>query len=126
MPGIILEGLTGAGKTHTLEALQKHPSFPTLLQKGRIVFEEETLGELVVELKDPTIPPTERCARLNHVLYEIQQETAALPHESVFVLERFHHSYYALIPNWSLYSAIDQALNALHYKTVLLDYSADQ
>jgi hypothetical protein len=122
MNGIILEGVTGAGKSQTLVALQAHPSFGALLGRGRVFFEEETLGELMDELRDASIAPSQHCARLDRVLYELQQAAASAPHGYGYVLERFHPSYYALLPDWSLYASIDERLLALGCKIVLLYY----
>lgn len=55
---LILDGVTGAGKSQTLRALQAHSAWPTLLQGGRVIPEEETLGEFMAELQQPNRSPT--------------------------------------------------------------------
>lgn len=45
------------------------------------------------------------------VLNRVEQSGLATTH----VLERFHPSYYALQPEWSLYSAVDVSLGRLRF-----------
>jgi hypothetical protein len=116
--GLILEGITGAGKSSTLAALARCRSRPPWLEAARIVPEEETLGELMAEdLQDPARSVTERIARLTRVLAQI---SAAPPGAPGFVLERFHLSYHALQPDWTPYLAMDAALAEQGFRQVLL------
>lgn len=120
---LILDGVTGAGKSQTLRALQAHSAWPTLLQGGRVIPEEETLGEFMAELQQPSRSPTERLIRLYAVLDELEHAASVADQTSGYVLERFHLSYYALLPDWQLYRPIDDRLRALHSQLVLLEFA---
>src|SRR6266498_2507683 len=123
--GIILEGVTGAGKTQTLAALQAHPAFPSLLLQGHIFTEEETLGEFMDELKDQRMQPSQRNIRMYRVFNELQQAVSASPHHYGYLLERFHPSYYALVPQWHFYESVDRQLQALRCTIILLSFHPD-
>jgi hypothetical protein len=116
--GILLEGITGAGKSRTLAALGAHPAFPALLGAGRVFPEEETFGELMDEAAAPDADPRWLLRRLEATLATLR----ALPSSAGFVLERFHPSYYALQPEWARYQPYDTALRELSCGLVLLDY----
>lgn len=120
---LILDGVTGAGKSQTLRALQAHPAWPTLLQEGRMIPEEETPGEFMAELQQPNLSTTERLARLYAALDELEHAALVADQASGYVLERFHLSYYALLPDWQLYCSIDDRLRALHGQLVLLEFA---
>lgn len=115
---LLLEGLTGAGKSSTLASLQRR-----LRSAGAacaIFYEEATFGELMDELAAGVSGP-QLCWRLETVL-------AMLPPPGVdwVILERFHPSYYALHPQWELYAGIDARLAQLGARLVLLDYPDDR
>jgi hypothetical protein len=116
--GILLEGVSGAGKTKILEALRAHPAFPTLLQRGRIYHEDETLGDLLSDLKRPDARPLQLCRRLHRVLQKLQRASEIDGYG--YILERFHLTYYGLFPDWGLYEAVDRQLNTLNCRIVLL------
>lgn len=124
MNGIVLEGVTGAGKSQTLVALERHPRFIELLGNGRVFREDETLGEAMDELQDKSIAPSKHMWRLERVLQEIASDDA--PEPRGYVLERFHWSYYALLPQWNLYPDIDAQLKTWKFKTVLLTIAPDE
>ena len=124
--GIILEGVTGAGKSQTMRALQAHPAFPALLAGGPIFPEEDTLGEFMDELRDPAIAPAQRYARLIRVLDNLERAAAGAHGRLGYLLERFHPSYYALVPEWQLYDAIDGRLRGLNATVVLLIAAPEQ
>ncbi len=107
---IILEGLTGTGKSHTLAALQRLHLAPSL-----IVPEEETFGDLMAELATAALPPEVLVRRLRTIC-------DALPRDRSlgFILERFHPSYFALAPTWTFYEALDAELADLGVSLVLL------
>ena len=114
---LILEGVTGAGKSSTLAALSRCASRPPWLEAAHLIAEEETLGELMAEdLQDPSRSVAERTARLTRILALV----SAAPADAAFLLERFHLSYYALQPDWAPYVAMDAALAALGFRQVLL------
>lgn len=117
MPIVILEGLTGAGKSSTLEALQA-----ALQARGhnhKIIYEEETFGELMDELANG-VEDSALCHRLEAVLAGLSQGP------ELVILERFHPSYFALRPEWELYEAIDQRLDELGAQLVLLTYPPEK
>jgi hypothetical protein len=126
MNGILIEGVTGAGKSQTLAALQKHPKFSILLGNGRVFMEEETLGEVMDEINESGVGPSKHLWRLNNVLEELKHQTETQPNTCGYVLERFHLSYYALLPDWNLYAPIDEQLHSLNCKIVLLTVSPEE
>lgn len=120
MSRILIDGVTGAGKTQTLHALMRHPRFPRLIGAGRVFTEEETLGEVMSELAQPEVPKHVHLRRLHAVLGTIREGVRASGSSWGFVLERFHLSYYALLPEWDLYAEIDRELVEVGCVTVLL------
>jgi hypothetical protein len=119
MTGILLEGVTGAGKSQTLRALKEHGAFSALLGSGRVFHEEETFGELMTELEETGPSRDHHFRRLESILAVLEQDVVD-QNPYGFVLERFHLSYYALLPNWNLYSVFDERLAQLDCLTVLL------
>ncbi len=122
MPGLIIEGVTGAGKSQLLDALKRNAGLAAQLGHGRIFPEEETYGEFMTELHEPGRLDTELCRRLAAVLTDLKTGRKAYGPEYGFILERFHPSYYALLPDWELYRGFDQAVGRLGCRTVLLTY----
>jgi hypothetical protein len=118
--GILLEGVTGAGKTQTLQALMQHHEFSSLLGSGRVFDEDETFGEVMAEIREPGISNYHHLRRLERVLALLEQDAGRIQGRVGFVLERFHLSYYALLPDWDLYAAFDERLARLKCLTVLL------
>jgi hypothetical protein len=118
--GILLEGVTGAGKTQTLRALMHHSEFSTLLGSGRVFDEDETFGEFMAEIEGQEISDRRHFRRLDRVLTLLEQDAASIRDRAGFVLERFHLSYYALLPDWDLYAGFDGRLARLKCLTVLL------
>ena len=57
---------------------------------------------------------------MEHVLALVEQGAGGIRGGFGFVLERFHLSYYALLPDWDLYAAFDERLARLKCLTVLL------
>ena len=100
---VILEGVTGTGKSSTIAALARPPL---------VISEEETFGELMDET---TREPAVFLRRLDAVCTRLEQERPA-----GFLLERFHLSYFALEPTWSSYREIDARLVDLGVSIVLL------
>ena len=122
--GILIEGSAGAGKTKTLEAIREHPAFPGLLQKGRVYYENETLGDLLRDLKNPQMSPERLCSRLQRVLRTLSR--ASRREQYGYILERFHITYYVLFPDWKPYESIDHQLHALHCKLVQLHFDPNE
>jgi len=118
--GILIEGVTGAGKTQTLQALVQHVAFSSLLGSGRVFAEEETFGEIMSEIQEPGISNEQYLRRLTHILGLVEEKAASSRDRVGFVLERFHLSYYAQLPDWDLYAGLDERLARLNCITVLL------
>ncbi|MCC6554621.1 MAG: hypothetical protein IT372_16700 [Polyangiaceae bacterium] len=118
--GLILEGVTGTGKTHVLDLIEARARAAGAAS-WRIFREEETYGELLDELRRPDLTDEARCARLHAVLGEVRAHLAAARGDAAFVLERFHPSYFAQMPSFGLYAALDAALAELGCRIVLLD-----
>ena len=108
---LIIEGVAGAGKTSVLSSLRKSP----LLKDALLIHEEVTLGELFSELQDKSIPISQHIQRLQKVMHRLKSANVPI------LLERFHHSYFALGIDWSFLQAIDEQLAQLNFKTALLD-----
>jgi len=117
---ILIEGVTGSGKTQTLRALMHHKEFPALLASGRIFAEEETFGEVMSEIQEPGVSNEHYLRRLTQVLGLVESQMISTRDRVGFVLERFHLSYYVLVPEWNLYADFDARLARLNSLTVLL------
>ncbi|HET9129842.1 MAG TPA: hypothetical protein VFO86_02775 [Terriglobia bacterium] len=120
MTCILIEGVSGSGKSQTLQALMHHKEFPALLGSGRVFPEEDTFGEVMSELQQPGISNERRLRRLTHTLELIEGQAVSTRGRSGFVLERFHLSYYVLLPEWNLYADFDARLARLNCLIVLL------
>ena len=120
MAGILIEGVTGAGKSQTLLALTHNRAFSVLLGSGRVFEEDDTFGEFMAEIQEPGVPNHRHLRRLESVLSLLEQHAGSTRDRGGFVLERFHLSYYALLPDWNLYEAFDERLARLNCLTVLL------
>jgi hypothetical protein len=112
--------VTGSGKTQTLQALIHHKKFSTLLGSGRVFAEEETFGEVMTEILEPGISNEHYLRRLAHILGLVEGHVMSTRDRVGFVLERFHLSYYVLLPDWNLYAGFDARLARLNCLTVLL------
>jgi hypothetical protein len=107
---LVLEGLTGTGKSSTIAALGRLGLAPAC-----VVSEEETLGDAMDEL-----PPDGRVGpsftrRLEAVIARLERERPP-----AFLLERGHLSYVALVPRWELVDAFDARLGDLGARLALL------
>lgn len=126
MAGLILEGVTGAGKTTVLEGLLAHPKLDGLLAGGPLLKEAQTFGELMAALRDRSKTDIDRCGRLRRIVQKLAALAGEIGGPPGFLFERFHPSYYALMPNWRLYAYMDEALARLGGKLVVLIYPEDQ
>ena len=115
--GLIVDGVTGTGKSSTLAALAECASRPAWLARACVVTEEETLGEaLSQEMQNAALDDRARAWRLDAVLDRMDREGA----ETSWILERFHPTYAALLPAWTGVDEIDQRIAAHHFVFVLL------
>lgn len=101
---VILEGLTGTGKSSTLATMKRLGLLPAL-----VISEEETFGDFMTELEGGSA----NLARLDAVAARALSEPA-------FLLERFHLSCYALLPEWDRYAAMDARMAEAGVRGVLL------
>lgn len=115
---VIIEGLTGAGKSSTIAALQE--------VGAKVAFDEDaTFGEYMNEwLSNPQMPVELRARRLLHVLDSVSNPTRRSD-PGVHIIERFHLSYYAIDGEWSFYDLIDERASELGITLALLDFSDD-
>lgn len=118
MSGLVLEGVAGAGKSTVLARLVAHPRLLARRPRLHVITEERTTGELVAELADTTRTDADRCGRLRDLLPEIR---SAVARGDLVILERFHPTFYALMPRWELVAEIDRELAAASFVQVLLD-----
>ena len=110
MARLIIEGVTGAGKTATIAALRA-------LRQVELYDEDQTFGDFMQEwLADPHATAVRKTSRLVQVLSQIE---SARPRDCL--IERFHFSYYALDGDWSMYAVVDERAADLGVKLVLLD-----
>lgn len=120
MNGVIIEGLSGTGKSTLVKLLQANPLIVQSKNSRIRVFDEDlTLGELVTEMRTVNIPDSERCNRLLNLLPPIEQ---AIKNREFVLLERFHLSYFALMPTWSLVQQVDDYIARLNIGLVLLHF----
>jgi RimJ/RimL family protein N-acetyltransferase len=104
---IILEGLTGTGKSHVIAAMRRSGRLP-----DAVLGEEETFGDLMDEI-DAGDPVPDLLRRLDLV-------RARLAREDRYLVERLHPSYYALLPEWSYYRELDASLASSGARLVVL------
>lgn len=118
--GIIIEGITGAGKTHTLKALCTNADFNARWTPYDVFREKETFGEFMGELmKDPDARPEQKFRLLQRVVTTAKGRAQKIsPYH--FILERAHYSYYALLPDWALSNEFDDMLLSLNAHVFLL------
>jgi thymidylate kinase len=118
---IIIEGISGAGKSKVIAEIQKIMA-GCRAENLEVIYEDTTYGELMDELNDASKTDLDRCKRLESVYDElIAPETGKF-----FIIERFHPSYYAVMPEKDLYEMIDDKMAALGFKLVLLSYSDEK
>ncbi len=90
---LIIEGVTGAGKTSVISALR------SLLPPATIyIAEEETLGNIMNDLKDKRWREQPTFNALERVLKKVQEYYTSNPTINI-VLERFHFTTYMMLPN---------------------------
>jgi chloramphenicol 3-O-phosphotransferase len=111
---LVLEGVTGAGKSSLLGALG-----PRLPHGAQLVPEDDTLGDLMDQVRDPAWRAHPHFDALERVLDQVEHALAADP-ERTFLIERFHLTGYALFPTWSLLDEFDRRLSARNAALVLL------
>jgi hypothetical protein len=110
MNGLIIEGVTGTGKTSTIRALTSVTTF-------ELFDEDETFGDFMTEwIAAPQSATRYAQSRQHSILDAIATHRSDPTYR--YLLERFHPSQYALGANW--YDEIDERCAKLHCKVVLL------
>lgn len=112
---LLIEGVCGTGKSSLIAALEQRAKAEGL--PCQVFSEEETFGELMDELQAPP-PDWSLCQRLDALLKSLPSRMNA---NGWVILERFHPSYYAQIPEVERYTAYDQRLAEWGFQLVLLD-----
>lgn len=123
MNGLIIEGVAGTGKSTIVAALRQSLATKQLKVSYDIIYEEQTTGELVAELRDERLSDSDRYSRLNDLMPSIQKRQLA---GEFLILERFHPTFFALMPQSSLFEKFDFQLSELNFGLVLLDLPNDE
>lgn len=114
--GLIVEGVTGAGKTRTLAALRAHPGMRSWLCAAKFIDEDAVLGPVMNQLNDPALGNRAKWAPMLDVLSRLESEPGR------YLMERGHATFFALVPDQTLFHDADRRLHALGFRTVLLHY----
>jgi hypothetical protein len=113
--GLIIDGVTGAGKTQTIRNLRNSPDFASM----QFIDEDSILGDVMEHIDDPTRDNRAKWAPLFRVLDQIDSKPVR------YLLERFHPSFFALVPDWDLFQGVDRALARMNFRVVLLHYDEE-
>ncbi len=112
--GLVIEGVTGAGKSSVIAALMSLP-LSRLRSRPLVVHDEdETFGEFMDQ--PHRVRASWARSRMDTVLDKVRQPIVSGAH----LLERFHPSFYALMPGWSVYERVDTSLAVLGFGLVML------
>ena len=112
----IIEGLTGTGKTSTIEALLAVTTF-------ELIDEEATFDDFVTGLvASADTAAAEAATRMAAILDEIESQ----PRSKRYLLERFYFSQLALGSPWSWYRDLDDRCATLEAKVVVLVLPEEQ
>jgi thymidylate kinase len=111
---LIVEGVTGAGKSSVLAELRRR------LDDTEFVMEEETLGDLMNQVRHTAWRQQPTFEALESVLTRVERESDS------FLIERFHLTAYALFPEWKHYQGFDDRLQRLAAAMVLLTFPEHQ
>lgn len=122
MNGLIIEGVAGTGKSTIVSLFKSHSELKVLKPSLEFIDEDQTTGELVAELQNSQLSDEARHYRLHKLIPIIQHQNM---HSSFTILERFHPTYFALIPNSQLFKIYDDILSELNFGLVLLDLPND-
>ncbi len=118
---LIIEGVTGAGKSSVLRELRARIDASPEGAGTRYILEDETLGAIMEQERDPAWRAEPTFEALERVLERMERELAETPSRR-FVVERFHLTSYALLPEWSYLERFDDRLARLGTLQVVLTY----
>jgi hypothetical protein len=116
MNGLIIEGVTGTGKSSTIKALASMRTFELFDQ-------HETFGDFMTTWIASPESATRNAESRQHAI--LDSIAAHRPDPTYhYLLERFHPSQYALGADW--YDEIDERCAKLHCRMVLLTLPTEQ
>jgi hypothetical protein len=115
-PILIIDGVTGAGKTSVLTELRSR-----MASTVEFIPEEDTLGDLMNQIRDPLWCAQPTFAALDSVLQRLEDGITSASNKR-FVVERLHLAAFALFPQWECYQTYDQRLGKLGAAIVLLTF----
>jgi hypothetical protein len=116
MSTLIVEGVTGTGKTSTIKALKAIAAF-------ELIDEEATFDNFMTEFfADPNTAAHRAHSRMAAILDEIEAHKTSRR----YLLERFHFSQIALGSKWKWYWDLDQRCAELEAKVLVLVLPADK
>ena len=116
MKHVIIEGVTGSGKTSILKRLQL-----LLGDRALPIDESYTLGLIMEQVKDDDWISDPQFDALDSVLARMEQHQREHRPE-ILLVERFHLTPYALFPYWKYYDKYDKELAAMPTALILLTF----
>lgn len=137
--GIILEGISGTGKTSVFEALANHKKMQSIPAKSRLILSEHhTQRILELEEQKGILTPQHHTELLDQLVAFIEHLNLRTSHRGwqsdhlqeqdlFFLFERFHLTHVFRFPymNWSQVVAIDHRLKSLGAVLCLLTVNAE-
>jgi hypothetical protein len=121
-PILILEGVTGAGKSSLLAELR--PLLDARISPNvEFIPEDDTLGNLMTQIRDPDWCAHPTFAALCSVLTRLEEVASETGKR--FLVERFHLTAFALFPHWDCYQRYEERLAKLGTAMVLLTFPTD-
>jgi thymidylate kinase len=115
LSGLILEGVTGAGKSSTIAELATIATFKRFDEDATF---EDFMGDLA---RDRQVARSKAVERLNRVL-----DAASAADSQHVLFERFHFSCVALDGEWEPYDSVDRRCAEFGVKVVLLTIPQSQ
>lgn len=115
--GLILEGISGSGKSKLVSRLRDRGPLSPLSSKVTIIEGSHTVGSLLEDARNLQFSDVDRCERLHDLMPKIESEVAS---NAFVILERLHPSYYSHMPRWDLYGSIDSKLAELGFGIAFL------
>jgi hypothetical protein len=113
---LIVDGVTGTGKSSVLVELRKR-----LPREVEFIPEEDTLGDLMDQIRDPVWRAQPSFEALEAALVRLERDSPGDPRRPCLV-ERFHLTAFALFPEWKWYDGFDERLSKLGAAIVLLTF----